>query len=70
MSVYFASFLEGKQDPYEYRCEPYERVANETTTRHMRSLFGLTITTNALPLIKIGLRTASEYVANMRLYKF
>ena len=27
MSVYFASFLAGKQDPYEYRCEPYERVA-------------------------------------------
>ena len=27
MSVYFASFLVGKQDPYEYRCEHYERVA-------------------------------------------
>ena len=43
MSVYFASFLVGKQDPYEYHCEPYERVmtvvVNETTTGHMRSLF-------------------------------
>ena len=29
-------------NPYEYRCEPYERVANETTTRHMRSLFAYT----------------------------
>ena len=38
MSVYFASFLIGKQDRYEYRCEPYERVANETTTRHVHSL--------------------------------
>ena len=42
MSVYFASFLVGKQDPYEYHCEPYERVVNETTTGHMRSLFAYT----------------------------
>ena len=42
MSVYFASFLVGKQDPYEYRCEHYERVANETTKRHMRSLLTYT----------------------------
>ena len=42
MSVYFASFLIGKQDPYNYRCEPYERVANETTTRQMHSLFAYT----------------------------
>ena len=42
MSVYFASFLVGKQDPYKYHFEPYERVANETTTRHMRSYFAYT----------------------------
>ena len=42
MSVYFASFLVGKQDAYEYHCEPYERVVNETTTGHMRSLFAYT----------------------------
>ena len=29
-------------NPYECCCEPYERVANETTTRHMRSLFAYT----------------------------
>ena len=42
MSVYFASFLVGKQDPYEYHCKPYEGVVNETTTGHMHSLFAYT----------------------------
>ena len=106
-------------NPYECRCESYERVANETTpTRHMRifaythcrsiffflfarlcpvSLFPITlilivrilslyyenINTNASEALQTsydhytcvavdqnGLRTASEYVANMRLYEF
>ena len=29
-------------NPYECCCELYERIANETTTRHMRSLFAYT----------------------------
>ena len=105
-------------NPYECHCESNERVANETTTRHMRifsythcrsiflflfarlcpiSLFPIililivrilalyyeNINTNASEALQTsydyykcvaidqnGLRTASEYVANMRLYEF
>ena len=105
-------------NPYEFRCESYERVANETTTRHMRifaythcrsivlflfaglcpislfpiililtvrilSLYYENINANASEALQTsydhykcvaidqkGLRTASEYVANMRHYEF